>query len=303
MNNSIDIIEDNDNNLNNYSNKESETQWTEEHELVLVEWADKAMCYRWLHSRSHLAYSNLKGWFTIPVICMSTLTGTANFAFQKYNNDVQDIAVNVIGAINILAAIISTVDQFLKIAEFNESHRVSSISWDKFYRNIKVELAKHPRERMDVRHMLKLSKEEFDRLMETSPAIPPKIIQRFRGFFPSIEGYEKIIKPEICDVLIPTNEYRNPWYNAENQQKEMDIKKQLLAEKQKNIKKLDNQNIKTVKDFIILFKNLNNREPMEIEIIDNLKDKLSVDIIKKVLDENVIISLKNDSFDNAGDMV
>jgi hypothetical protein len=30
---------------------------------------------------------------------------------------------------------------------------------------------------------------------------------------------------------------------------------------------------------------------------------LSVDIIKKVLDENVIISLKNDSFDNAGDMV
>jgi ribosomal silencing factor RsfS len=83
----------------------------------------------------------------------------------------------------------------------------------------------------------------------------------------------------------------------------MDIKKQLLAEKQKNIKKLDNQNIKTVKDFIILFKNLNNREPMEIEIIDNLKDKLSVDIIKKVLDENVIISLKNDSFDNAGDMV
>ena len=83
----------------------------------------------------------------------------------------------------------------------------------------------------------------------------------------------------------------------------MDIKKQLLAEKQKNIKKLDNQNIKTVKDFIILFKNLNNREPMEIEIIDNLKDKLSVDIIKNVLDENVIISLKNDSFDNDGDMV
>jgi hypothetical protein len=30
---------------------------------------------------------------------------------------------------------------------------------------------------------------------------------------------------------------------------------------------------------------------------------LSVDIIKKVLDENVIISLKNDSFDNDGDMV
>lgn len=278
-------------------------EWTVEHEKILIEWADKAMCYRWLHSKSTELFSSLNAWYTIPVIIISTLTGTANFAQERIPVEYQSFYVMGVGAFNILAGIITTIQQFLKITQLNEAHRVSSISWDKFYRNIKVELAKHPRERMDVRHMLKLSKEEFDRLMETSPAIPPKIIQRFRGFFPSIEGYEKIIKPEICDVLIPTNEYRNPWYNAENQQKEMDIKKQLLAEKQKNIKKLDNQNIKTVKDFIILFKNLNNREPMEIEIIDNLKDKLSVDIIKKVLDENVIISLKNDSFDNAGDMV
>ena len=28
--------------------------WAEEHEIILVEWADKAMCYRWLHSKSHL---------------------------------------------------------------------------------------------------------------------------------------------------------------------------------------------------------------------------------------------------------
>jgi hypothetical protein len=278
-------------------------EWTVEHEKILIEWADKAMCYRWLHAKSTELFSSLNAWYTIPVIIISTLTGTANFAQERIPVEYQSFYVMGVGAFNILAGIITTIQQFLKITQLNEAHRVSSISWDKFYRNIKVELAKHPRERMDVRHMLKLSKEEFDRLMETSPAIPPKIIQRFRGFFPSIEGYEKIIKPEICDVLIPTNEYRNPWYNTENQQKEMDIKKQLLAEKQKNIKKLDNQNIKTVKDFIILFKNLNNREPMEIEIIDNLKDKLSVDIIKKVLDENVIISLKNDSFDNDGDMV
>ena len=27
--------------------------WTEQHEEIFVEWADKAMCYRWLHSRSY----------------------------------------------------------------------------------------------------------------------------------------------------------------------------------------------------------------------------------------------------------
>ena len=35
-----------------------QTEWTKEHELILVEWADKAMCYRWLHSKSHDMYNH-----------------------------------------------------------------------------------------------------------------------------------------------------------------------------------------------------------------------------------------------------
>ena len=31
--------------------------WTEHHENILVEWADKATCYRWLHAKSHIDYS------------------------------------------------------------------------------------------------------------------------------------------------------------------------------------------------------------------------------------------------------
>ena len=58
-------------------------EWTLEHEKILVEWADKAMCYRWLHSRSNSMYSSLNTWYTIPVIVISTLTGTANFAQER----------------------------------------------------------------------------------------------------------------------------------------------------------------------------------------------------------------------------
>ena len=53
-------------------------KWTAEHERILVDWADKALCYRWLHGKAHERYSKLNTWFTIPVIIMSTLTGTAN---------------------------------------------------------------------------------------------------------------------------------------------------------------------------------------------------------------------------------
>jgi hypothetical protein len=283
--------------------KVHEIEWTPEHETILIEWADKAMCYRWLHSKSNALYSSLNAWYTIPVIVISTLTGTANFAQERVPLDYQSFFVMIVGGFNILAGIITTIQQFLKITQLNEAHRVSSIAWDKFYRNIKIELAKHPTERIDVRQMVKMSKEEFDRLMETSPNIPEKIVNQFKSNFNAHSSFDKIVKPEICDILVPTNEYRNPWFNDENRAKVMNenIKNQL--DKQNKLKRTNESNRKLVLDFINLFVSLNNREPMETEIIDNLKDKIEVNIIKKIIEDNKFLTVKinsglNDEFSN-----
>jgi hypothetical protein len=274
-------------------------EWTPDHEKILVEWADKAMCYRWLHSKANTMYSSLNAWYTIPVIIISTLTGTANFAQQRIPLAYQSTFIMAAGGFNILAGIITTIQQFLKITQLNEAHRVSSIAWDKFYRNIKVELAKHPSERLEPKHMLKLSKEEFDRLIETSPNIPEKIINQFKNYFNDYDSFEKIIKPEICDVLIPTDEYRNPWYTDENRAKQLseNIKQKMII--QNKLRSQNESNKKMVQDFITTFVNFNNREPLETEIIDNLKDKLNIDIIKKVLDDIKFlpIKIKNDDSD------
>ena len=42
--------------------------WKEQDEKILVDWADKATCYRWLHNRAHAKFSCRNMWFTIPVI-------------------------------------------------------------------------------------------------------------------------------------------------------------------------------------------------------------------------------------------
>ena len=260
-------------------------EWTYEHEQILVEWADKAMCYRWLHSKSNSMYSRLNAWYTIPVIVISTLTGTANFAQNRVPIDYQNYFAMVVGGFNLLGGIISTIQQFLKITQLNEAHRVSSISWDKFYRNIKVELAKHPNERIHVTQVLKMSKEEFDRLMETSPNIPDKIINLFTSYFVDSESFSSIIKPEICDVLISTEKSRNPWNNQENREKSIQdmIKNKNMKENSEKQLFLINQGL--VKDFKQSFYNLNNRIPMKTEIIDNLRDKIELSILITIIDD------------------
>jgi hypothetical protein len=263
----------------------NDVSWTQEHEMILIEWADKAMCYRWLHSKSNALYARLNAFYTIPVIIISTLTGTANFAQERVPLDYQNYFVMIVGGFNILAGIITTIQQFLKITQLNEAHRVSSISWDKFYRNVKIELAKHPDERIHVSHMIKMCKEEFDRLMETSPVIPDNIINMFKSSFKNSASFEKIIKPEICDSLVSTDNYRNPWFSEENLEKKLSETSRLITAREAKQKKLDRDNLNLVKDFKKGFFDINNREPIEDEIIDNLKDKMDLVILKRNIDK------------------
>ena len=276
-----------------------EQEWKREHEIILVEWADKAMCYRWLHTRSHQAYSKTNAWFTIPVIIMSTLTGTANFAQDRFSEDIKPYAQMGIGTVNIFAGILTTIAQFLKIGELNEAHRVSSISWDKFYRNIKVELAKSRNERTNVAHMIKLCKEEFDRLMETSPSINEKIIKLFNKTFPTtkstvVEDINKDItrpdikRPEICDELISTAEivFITP-------ETDKNAKRASLIELTRKKNKIMENYEREVNEWITKFENKHNRKPLESEMIDNLQDKMNPDILNKIV-KKILAGFEND---------
>ena len=71
------------------------------------------------------------------------------------------------------------ISQLYEITQLNEAHRVSSIAWDKFYRNIKIELAKHPIERIDPKQMLKMSKEEFDKLIFSTDENLPADLKKY----------------------------------------------------------------------------------------------------------------------------
>lgn len=270
-------------------------EWNDQHEKILVEWADKAICYRWLHSKSRIKYNNKNTWFTIPVIIMSTLTGTANFAIDRIPVEYKGWYTIGVGSVNILAGILTTIQQFLKISELNEAHRISSISWDKFYRNIKLELAKSREERMPAFQMLKMSKEEFDRLMETSPPISESIIKHFNDTFSGgnkklgnnlnekQRAFQSMYKPEICDTLETTANFV-----YKESQKDIDKTKtksivDVVKREQETRKKSA-----IVTDFIQNFNSEFNREPTLDEINDNLHNKVDNKTIDMVINNTLV---------------
>ena len=265
-------------------------EWTSQYEQILVEWADKAICYRWLHSTSQITYTIKSRWFTIPVIIMSTLTGTANFAQERIPTEYVAYYTIVEGSINIFAGIITTIQQFLKINELNDAHRVSSISWDKFYRNIKLELAKSRNERIPVYQMLKSSKEEFDRLMETSPPIESKMIKKFNNTFSGGQikdinnptekqkKFLEIIKPEICDNIEST---KNFLYRQSDEDKKLEKTKSIIGLVKENQEQAEQT--EKVKSFINNFKKEYKREPTFHEIHNNLDASINFDLLDNLV--------------------
>jgi len=178
-------------------NKEA-SKWTLEQEELLAEWSEKASCYRWLHHNSEKRYRCRNFAFTIPVIILSTLTGTANFAMDSFvPQEQKKMAMGIVGGFNIFAGIMSTLQNFLRYAELMEGHRSSSVSWSKFSRNITVELALDEKRRKPAGDFLKICRAEFDRLIEQSPSIDDIIIKHFDKQFKEND----IIRPEICNGL------------------------------------------------------------------------------------------------------
>lgn len=258
--------------------------WTGGHERILIDWADKAMCYRWLHARSHQRFSKINTYFTIPVIIMSTLTGTANFAQDRVPEDYRGYYSMGVGFVNILAGIITTIQQFLKISELNEAHRVSAISWDKIYRKIKVELSKPNAERQNVTDFLKTCTEEFDRLMETSPIIQKQTIKLFQTTFngkripqEQKDSFNRLKKPEICDSL---ESVQLSLYKEDVTTKLKTDYKQLLTDVVTNkvndsVEEIDKKKEELIEQFISLFESEMMRKPILNELISNLVSEIT----------------------------
>jgi len=172
--------------------------WNEQHESILRQWGEASGCYRYMHHRAFLLYKGLSMRFTLPVIILSTITGTANFAQEQFPENLRGMVPSVIGGLNLIAGLVATIMQFLKINELMENHKAAALSFGLLSRNIRLELALAREERStDGLEFVTRCKNEYDRLIEQSPSVPSTILVEFEKEYPLDNMFTK---PEILDV-------------------------------------------------------------------------------------------------------
>lgn len=175
-----------------------EEMWNEYHENILRQWGEQAACYRYMHHKAFLMFKRMSLHFNLPVIVLSTITGTANFAQSTLPGGIRASAPAIIGGMNLVAGLIATIMQFLKINELMADHRTAALGHGNLSRNIRLQLSLPREER--TKEGLKFVEEckaAYDSLLEQSPPIPKHILTSFESEYPN-EG--KFTKPEILFV-------------------------------------------------------------------------------------------------------
>lgn len=171
--------------------------WTEMLEEYFASTGEKAHCLSWCHKQAEAMYSKRKTWIDLPVIVISGVTGflSAGSTTMFSNPAASSIAL---GVASLFVSVLNTAGSYYGWAKRSEGHRISAIHYARLYRFISVELALPREERMQPNDFLKYVKDQYDRLQEISPLLPPEVITSFQTKFAK---ETEISKPEEANGL------------------------------------------------------------------------------------------------------
>jgi hypothetical protein len=181
--------------------------WDDDLEQLIKDECEICYSYYILHNLSYIRYSKLNNYIALPVMIISTFTGASSMGSTSLFGN-SPLAPIFIGLIIILLNSLQAISTYFKFSQLSEAHRIASVSFQKVSRYLEIELALPRNERSNAKVILKILKNEIDRLMETSPIIHPESIKEYNLKYHD----EKAKKPAIVNglkIITVNDEYKN----------------------------------------------------------------------------------------------
>jgi hypothetical protein len=149
-------------------------KWDDSHELLIKSLAEQAQVSAVLHRRAYEYFEHRNIRYQLPIIILSVFSGSANFISSSFPEVQKHIVIGV-GALSILTSIISSISQYLKLAESSEGHRIAAYAWDKLYSRLNIHLGMKREDRDVPMDFINVAQTDYLRLVEMSPDVPPTI--------------------------------------------------------------------------------------------------------------------------------
>jgi hypothetical protein len=169
--------------------------WNDSLETLVAEEAEKCGGLSWLHAECEKYFSFRTNSIALPVIILSTVNGFLSGSSQSIFSNGQSASIGL-GVLSLFTGVISTIGSYFAWAKRTEAHRISSLQYQKISKFLSIELSLPKDERVAAKDILKITREQIERLMEISPAVPEYIIYKYKNRFKNNTG---VAQPEIIE--------------------------------------------------------------------------------------------------------
>jgi len=196
-------------------------QYNDNLERILAKEAEKCLALRWSHDKAERHTSRLNSWFVIPSIILSSLASASSFAGANLlpfkGSEI------FIGFISLAVATINTLASYWGFSKKSEAHRISAISYARLHRWLMIELSIPRESRLSAKDLLKIVREEGDRMNEISPQLPEQVIKNFKKEF----SKTTTAIPEILNGLDAVQIYKEPSKEPERKVEKIETKPEI----------------------------------------------------------------------------
>ena len=179
-------------------NKDIDTiSWNPALETLIAEEAERCAGFSWLHSECENYYSKRANMIALPVIVLSTVNGFLSGSSQMIFSNATSSSIGI-GAVSLFTGVLSTVGSFFAWSRRTEAHKISAIQYKKISRFLTIELSLPRQERIQAKDILKITREQIERLLEISPSVPDSIQANYKSKF---KDCKDVAHPEIISGL------------------------------------------------------------------------------------------------------
>jgi hypothetical protein len=176
---------------------------------ILRKWEIQTTINCLLHSSASGYYSKLNMFFMIPIIILSSSTGTLGLMNTSSSQIVVMNNVNIIsllvGIFGFLSAMLTTIHNFLGIQKLQSTHSFHSVEYNKISREIKMHIYLSETDvkvYANIVEYIKQCRAKIDKLIETAPEIPHHIEEQLQ---PKIKLIEIEDNNELNDIITLSN--------------------------------------------------------------------------------------------------
>lgn len=204
--------------FNDYRKKANAAGWSDNMELLLKMWGEKAAGLRYMHAHSGGQWKQFANKLSIYGILVTGVVSTLSLAATSLDNEETKDAILIgVGGIGLVSTLIQSFKKFYNAEEKAADHSSVSKQFGSYYRymTLQMSMSREDREPADVLSQWALK--EYERLQQEAPPINGESIALFK------KNFDKTLQaiPDVAEDKFVINIFKNK--NLVLQKKDIEI--------------------------------------------------------------------------------